>query len=73
MKNITRCYENGHIHEGWLDLCESCGASHVEHAKFPETVEDIGILRAAYNRRHQNEPGFVPSVPYDKDGRKILN
>ena len=73
MKNITRCYEHGHIHEGWLELCESCGASHVEHAKFPETVEDIGILRADYNRRHMNDPDFVLSVAYDNDGKKMVN
>jgi hypothetical protein len=73
MRNITRCYEHGHINEGWLELCDDCGASHVEHAKIPETVEDVGILRADYNRRHQHAPDFVPSVPYDADGKKMTH
>ena len=73
MINVTRCYKHGHMNEGWLELCDDCGASHVEHAKLPETAEDIGILRADYNRCHANDPGFVPSSRYDANGKKMCN
>tara|TARA_R100001244_G_scaffold86414_1_gene66000 strand:- start:621 stop:797 length:177 start_codon:yes stop_codon:yes gene_type:complete len=39
----------------------------------PENAKDIKILRADYNQRHANEPGFVPSVEYDKNGNPVVS
>ena len=73
MQNITRCNKQGHFSEGWVDACDECGSTDLEHAKLPDTPEDIGILRAEYNRRHAGDPGFIPSVAYDEDGKKMVN
>ena len=64
---------HGHINEGWTEICDDCGEKSVEHAKMPETAEDIGILRADYNRHHANNPGFVPSLRYDAHGKKMCS
>jgi hypothetical protein len=44
--------------------CPSCGTTDIETCRVPENGDDVKILRADYNRRNANTPGFVPSVEY---------
>lgn len=52
--------------------CPECGKE-FGLMNFPETPDDIATLRADYNRRNAHKPGFVPSVAYNKDGKKLVN
>ena len=42
----------------------ACGSDQWAYEKIPQNADDIKVLRAEYNERHKNDPGFVPSVEY---------
>jgi hypothetical protein len=41
-----------------------CDSKAYTYDAFPTNADDIKRLRANYNERHKNDPGFVPSVEY---------
>lgn len=42
----------------------ACNCREWNYESIPQNADDIKVLRAEYNERHKNEPGFVPSVEY---------
>jgi len=58
-KEGWRCW--GSNSKTYENICESTDCT---FEAFPEDGDDVKVLRAEYNRRHADEPGFVPSVEY---------
>lgn len=46
------------------DPSSKCFSRSFAYEKVPTTTDDVKVLRAEYNERHKDEPGFVPSVEY---------
>ena len=42
----------------------ACDSKDYTYEAFPTNTDDIKRLRADYNERHKNDPGFIPSVEY---------
>lgn len=71
---LTRCYNakcDTVDSDGHHEVCPTCGTQDIEKWNSPENADDIKTMRADYNRRHMHEPGFVPSVEYDKNGNPV--
>jgi hypothetical protein len=49
----------------------ACDSTAYTYELYPTNANDIKRLRADYNERHKNDPGFIPSVEYvmGPDGR----
>ncbi len=79
MRLFTQCWNTRHnpgypeqrLYQGHHKKCPECESLNIERYSVPENADDIKVLRADYNRRHMNEPGFVPSVEYDKNGNPV--